>query len=634
MGIQQTAGQTMTNLPIPPAPTSPEAFSWGLGREISFRSIHPSVTYKLINVLRENLELKDEPVLRGTISWNPCENDENTGITGEIQYSIGYMLAAAILGDRKKFIEGQQKGYQMIVSWDFRRLDLFDGSEGREDVFVRCSMEDKFLHVYEMAEVAEHNLWGMILWPEWEKRNGFQQSLWKLLQEEYADSVDEYRFEMQRVLLNSVDSLYIQKYQEKAMNICRTLLPEMCADVQMNYWDKKNPLNPLMISGSGMWWEMNILDSWAKMDIIIENKIYPYLNMVCSVRTDMSVKEKIMAYSRYFLHEWVDGIMDQNSPGRALDKSDVFYTEKKWRIHGVTIEAWKNKIWTEDKISRHLERMERLEYGTKGNVENVPARILYSIKFLEKLMKSTEDEIDFVNTWKWEKYVYFISACWGKMDEEIDINKPEKMLAEVVTVKTMETCIREIKKKICEMDKEIPELKDKLLEFEMKEPGIDHTRLTEWLKKLIFFKNKLAPVGELTVDIKYMDSFLSLHYPVPLAADDVPPDLIEAGWESLPCASLESLGFSIAIAESCERCSGYIRKIWKMIKLNIEQENNLYEYQKRILYNCNEQDFLYAKSCGFFPDSVLEKAKLYAAEIGNIKVLPVLICLTAREYNK
>ena len=36
----------------------------------------------------------------------------------------------------------------------------------------------------------------------------------------------------------------------------------------------------------------------------------------------------------------------------------------------------------------------------------------------------------------------------------------------------------------------------------------------------------------------------------------------------------------------------------------------------------------------FFPDSVLEKAKLYAAEIGNIKVLPVLICLTAREYNK
>ena len=348
----------------------------------------------------------------------------------------------------------------------------------------------------------------------------------------------------------------------------------------------------------------------------------------------MSVKEKIMAYSRYFLHEWVDGIMDQNRPGRALDKSDVFYTEKKWRIHGVTIEAWKNKIWTEDKISRHLEKMERLEYSTKGNVENVPARILYSIKLLEKLMKSTEDEIDFVNTWKWEKYVYFISACWGKMDEEIEINKLGKMLEEVVTVKTMEICIREIKKKICEMDKEIPELKDKLLEFEMKEPGIDYTRLTEWLKKLIFLKNKLAPVGELTVDIKHMDSFMSLHYPVPLAADDVHPDLIEAGWEGLPCASLELLGFSIDIAESCERCNGCIRKIWKMIKLNIEQEDNLYEYQKRILYNCNEQDFLYAKSCGFFPDSVLEKAKLYAAEIGNIKVLPVLICLTAREDNK
>lgn len=205
------------------------------------------------------------------------------------------------------------------------------------------------------------------------------------------------------------------------------------------------------------------------------------------------------------------------------------------------------------------------------------------------------------------------------------------LVEEVVTVKTMEICIREIKKKICEMDKEIPELKDKLLEFEMKEPGIDHTRLTEWLKNLIFFKNKLAPVGELTVDIKRMDSFLSLHYPVPLAADDVHPDLIETGWEGLPCVSLESVGFSIAIAECCEKCNGYIRKIWKMIKLNIEQENNLYEYQKRILYNCNEQDFLYAKSCGFFPDSVLEKAKLYAAEIGNIKVLPVLICLTARQ---
>ena len=300
MGIQHTVGQTMTNLPIPPAPMIPEPFSWGLGGKISFRSIHPSVTYKLINVLRENLELKDEPVLRGTISWNPCENDKDAGITGEIQYSIGYMLAAAILGDREKFIEGLQKGYQMIVSRDFRRFDPFDGSKGREDVFVRCSMKDKFLHVYEMAEVAEYNLWGMILWPEWEKRNGFQQSLWKFLQEEYADSVDEYRFEMQRVLLNSVDSLYIQKCQEKAMNICRTLLPEMCANVQMKYWDEENPL---MSSEWDMWWEMNILDSWAKMDIIIENKIYPYLNMVCSVRTDMSVKEKIMAYSRYFLHE-------------------------------------------------------------------------------------------------------------------------------------------------------------------------------------------------------------------------------------------------------------------------------------------------------------------------------------------
>ena len=131
--------------------------------------------------------------------------------------------------------------------------------------------------------------------------------------------------------------------------------------------------------------------------------------------------------------------------------------------------------------------------------------------------------------------------------------------------------------------------------------------------------------------LKHMDSFLSLHYLVPLAADDVHPDLIETGWEGLPCVSLKPGGLSIAIAECCEKCNGYIRKIWKMIKLNIEQENNLYEYQKRILYNCNEQDFLYAKSCGFFPDSVLEKAKLYAAEIGNIKVLPVLIFLTARQ---
>ena len=50
-------------------------------------------------------------------------------------------------------------------------------------------------------------------------------------------------------------------------------------------------------------------------------------------------KIKIMDCSKFFLWEWVDGIMDQNRPGRALDKSDVFYTEKKWRIHGVTIEA-------------------------------------------------------------------------------------------------------------------------------------------------------------------------------------------------------------------------------------------------------------------------------------------------------
>lgn len=63
--------------------------------------------------------------------------------------------------------------------------------------------------------------------------------------------------------------------------------------------------------------------------------------------------------------------------------------------------------------------------------------------------------------------------------------------------------------------------------------------------------------------LKHMDSFLSLHYPLPFAADDVHPDLIETGWEGLPCVSLKPGGLSIAIAEYCEKCNGYIRKYGK-----------------------------------------------------------------------
>ena len=52
-------------------------------------------------------------------------------------------------------------------------------------------------------------------------------------------------------------------------------------------------------------------------------------------------------------------------------------------------------------------------------------------------------------------------------------------------------------------------------------------------------------LGSDPMKLKHMDSFLSLHYPIPLAADDVHPDLIETGWEGLPCVSLKPGGLSI-----------------------------------------------------------------------------------------
>ena len=117
------------------------------------------------------------------------------------------------------------------------------------------------------------------------------------------------------------------------------------------------------------------------------------------------------------------------------------------------------------------------------------------------------------------------------------------------------------------------------------------------------------------MDIDRMASFRTLSHPKAYT---------EEAWEYMPLDPFWE-------PMETEERNVVIRKIWKLLDFYGFREDCLSFYQERILERCNESDFLYARSCGLFPDSTLNKAKLYAAERENLKVLPALICLTASQ---
>lgn len=529
----------------------PETFIWNDKREKWFQMIHPSITYRIIKFLKENLKMKDESVVKGTIFWNPCENrgeDERSDeIIGIVKYRMGYMLAAAILRDQEKLIQGAKKGYLMIedkrtnieqahqaLAEALRNPDeLFENFEDYKDsfeescrdyydfeesVFVKCGMEYGNEKPYDMVKIQEYSLWGMLLWPVWEEETEVHHTLWEILKKEYQSADDDRKWQIKKVILDSIDSLYIREYQEKAMNICRKVLPEA---YRVNYRDWKPGKWHKRVNESPMQWEMSIIDSWTKMIIVTESKIFASINGNAECQMND------------FIQEWASGVREFDRAREQINEADISYSEKKWKFDGITIKPWKNKIWPEDKISRHLGNLEKMEYISERNGEKIQTRFILFMYVLDRQMRETdwklsdwtdwkevfldtlknrEECLSYTNRWKWENYLGFLICSWDKAEEA----KQMRILPEEIA----ELWIREIKKRICQLNRNIPELKKKCIKLELRKHQYSDTEdIEQSLRKMEFYKNKIAPMGELPVNIKDMYNLPVVHCASPFAAE-------------------------------------------------------------------------------------------------------------------
>lgn len=666
MGVRQAMEKrSEDNMKILPLPMEKENLSQDEEKEKWFQMIHPSITYKIIKLLRENLNIGDEPIVEGRILWNPCEDEKEDkaahDITGIVEYRIGYMLAAAIMGDQKKILQGAGKGYSLtgsdetemfhwkkacnrssdtLYEFGVDEMEFFWEDDFVENIFVRCRIEDGNGESCDMVKILEYSLWGMILWPVWETENDLHRTLWKILKTEYQNAGSSRRWEIKRVILNSIDSLYIQKYQEKAMDICERVFPE-AFDVQYKNWipenlnehKKRNCKNQKKRDKEpDMEWDMSIVDSWTQMTVLTRYHIFCAIDRYTSKEGFFVLGSWI---SEEFIREWTNnGRRKIETAEKEIKEEYIFYAEKPWKINGITFKPWKNKIWAEDKISRYLETMEKMEFESEKNGDKLHTRFLFALRLLDGLLRTGDRTYGYegeMEEWmerkRIQRYASFLSSLW---DETVRERQARRLSA-----KTEEIWVGEIKKRICETDKETENLKDACVEIEVELKGkilpeelpcgvID---LEQCLQKLLFYKNELVPTGKLTVNVGLMEYFHALHYAIPASE---PTWLSELTFDSSGVAT-ETDGIDGFRAGKCEKDNELVKKIWKIMDFYIEDEYDLCPYQKKILDTCKEEDFLYARFCGLFPDHVLNEAKLYAAEIENLKILPALICLTAKK---
>lgn len=639
MGIRQSLIVDMNNLPRPYGkpgePVNPIDSDIRNGkRDTRFQITYPSITYKTVEILRKNLKLEDTPIVKGNIAWDPCEHQARKRVTGTIEYQMGYILAAAILGDKEKLQHGCEKGYPMFTNPE-RTFTGLPIKKEEELVYVKCVMETGDSVPYNMVEIHEYSLWGMLLWPVWEKENDFHRFLWKMINEEYRCAAKDTRWEMQKIIFDSIDSLYILKYQEKAMKICERELPDLCTGPFAGLYPPydsmiRRPVDDPIADDEAMgWrlydydmcWEMNIMESWVEMYMFVKDKIFPHL---INSYIYYSWQDETVSIARSYVWEWRKAIEDADRNDRLIMERDNSYLEKGWKIKNVIIKAWKNRIWSEDEISRQMEKLELEEYNKGRHGEKLKLRFILSMRLLEKLVRTQKDEAVQAN------YVYFMGCLWDELEEGPMLNRQLSQQGLFMEDEVIESYIREIKKRLIELSKKYPTAKEHLANAAVRYNTLFLTRkeaLERCLQRLLFCKNQMFPEkSKLRMDMDRMASFITLSHPKAYT---------EEAWEYTPLDSfwgpMETDGDVLLPAGELEERNGIIRKIWKLLDFYGFREDCLSFYQERILERCNESDFLYARSCGLFPDSTLNKAKLYAAERENLKVLPALICLTASQ---
>lgn len=132
-----------------------------------------------------------------------------------------------------------------------------------------------------------------------------------------------------------------------------------------------------------------------------------------------------------------------------------------------------------------------------------------------------------------------------------------------------------------------------------------------YLEQFIFMKNEISPKKQMDIDIKRLKTM------------------------NVPCILTNeverSFSYYSQLERSNDRNNKAMRRIWREAYFIIKREMNLYEYQKKIISECEEDDIILAQKCGLLPAKVMKSAIEYARKNNCTKALPLLLWFEAKE---
>lgn len=625
------------------------------GIEDVWDKVHPSAAYKFVRILKKYLTsqmLQTDGAVRGEISWKLCEDQENSETTGIVKFQISHMLAAAIMGDTETLLSDHRKGRKLFCEeplsdsvLDFSALDMMREDSNRDRSLMGCYIDTGTGVYMRVAEVIrQYRIWGILLWPGWEEETKVHHTLWKILEEEYEEADHNGKNEIWKVILDSIDSLYIQEYQKKAMDICMKIFDGIRIPV------KESPFRQ---------GEFPMVDAWARATVFMREEVFTKLCADRKAETGKKWEDEILSAAHIYMYQWgslndLVYIYYGRNNMTAYDLADI---KKKWTGKDQETETWRNKIWPEDAVSRELEIMEQREYEAGRNGRKRTKYFAGHLQILEELVReANKEEI-------WKKYLFFLNSLWkwgttGEIQEDFET---------------------ELKQRIRDIAQMASWVKEEYLKFEKETMTTTEIQIADrlypqkYVRQLQFYKEEISPVGELSLELADMKNFKSICYArrqpdteqlceyMSVAelldencfGDEV--EFYEEGeyydeneWhiededyteedcgknefededdfdpEEVFCDEefYETDGENVYNEEEFKERNAAVKEIWKILDIQIADESCLHEYQKKILIECSEEDFLYARECGFFPAAVLEKAQEYAAEVRNLKVL-------------
>ncbi len=232
-------------------------------------------------------------------------------------------------------------------------------------------------------------------------------------------------------------------------------------------------------------------------------------------------------------------------------------------------------VWRDDGVTEAIERIYEAEYTDSAETQKVKfIRLNKSLKMMRELADDSLYLEILLNVWEEERsdnedrHIRFIQTLIKNMDD--GEGKLKRMYTEEVF------------------------------------PSV---RI--YLEQFIFMKNEISPKNQIDIDIRGLKNM------------NVPR--IFTNEEE------RSFSFYSQLEKINDRNNKAMRRIWREAHFIIKREMNLYEYQKKIISECEEDDIIMAGKCGLLPAKVMKSAIEYARKNNCIKALPLLLWFEAKE---